>query len=195
MSFLEEDVQSGLSHGQLSFLLRAGSDSLPHHANLRRWNIQCASKCPLCSSTRPTTTHILNGCPTALQQGRFTWHHDSVIKSIFINLKDNLPHDVKIYADLDHWRAEDNPPTTIPPEILSTSSRPDIVIIHNTREIQILELTVPSNSKSALQNARIRKQNKENYNYLVNDLKDRKWNTTYHTVEISSLGHIPKKQL
>ena len=44
-------VQSGLPHGQLSFLLRAGSDSLPHPANLRRWNIQCASKCPLCSST------------------------------------------------------------------------------------------------------------------------------------------------
>ena len=101
-------VQSGLPHGQLSFLLRAGSDSLPHPANLHRWNIQCASKCPLCSSTRPTTTHILNGCPAALQQGRFTWHHDSVLKSIFIHLKDNLPHDVKIYAELDHWRAEDN---------------------------------------------------------------------------------------
>ena len=124
-------------------------------------------------------------------KGRFTWRHDSVLKSILINLKNNLPHDVKIYADLDHWRAEDNPPSTIPPEILSTSSRPDIVIIHSTREIQILELTVPSNSKSALQNAIVRKQSKENYNYLVNDLKDRKWNTTYHTVEIGSLGHIP----
>ena len=101
-------IQYGLPHGQLSFLLRAGSDSLPHPAYLRRWNIQCASKCPLCSSTQPTTTHILNGCPTALQQGWFTWRHDSVLKSIFINLKDNLPHDVKIYADLDHWRAEDN---------------------------------------------------------------------------------------
>ena len=37
-------VQSGLPHGQSSFLLRAGSDSLPHPSNLRRWNIQCASK-------------------------------------------------------------------------------------------------------------------------------------------------------
>ena len=71
------------------------------------------------------------------------------------------------------------------------SSRPAIVIVHSTREIQILELTVPSNFKSVLQNARVRKQNKENYNYLVNDLKDRKWNTTYHSVEIGSLGHIP----
>ena len=44
-------VQSGLPHGKLSFLLRAGSDSLPHPANLCRWNIQCVSKCPLCSST------------------------------------------------------------------------------------------------------------------------------------------------
>ena len=84
-------VQSGLPHRQLSLLLRAASDFLPHPANLRRWNIQCASKCPLCSSTPPTTTHILNGCPTALQQDRFTWRHDSVSKSIFINLKNNLP--------------------------------------------------------------------------------------------------------
>ena len=33
----------GLPSGQLSFLLRAGSDTLPHTLNLKRWKIQCAS--------------------------------------------------------------------------------------------------------------------------------------------------------
>ena len=108
----------GLPYGQLSFILKAGSDTLPHPLNLRRWKIQCDSKCPLCHSLRPTTAHILIGCPTSLDQGRYTWRHDSALKKFLQGITPLLRSDSKLYADIDQWRAED----TIPPNIVSTSS-------------------------------------------------------------------------
>ena len=186
----------GLPYGQLSFILKAGSDTLPHPLNLRRWKIQCDSKCPLCHSLRPTTAHILNGCPTALDQGRYTWRHDSALKKILQGIILLLRNDSKLYADIDQWRAEDTPPSTIPPNILSTSSRPDIVIVNSlSKQIHLLELTIPTNSQKGLDQARERKLNKPKYNYLISDLKVIGWSPSYDTIEIESLGHLPSSSL
>ena len=53
----------GFHPGQLSFVLRASSDTLPTPLNLRRWHIQTGATCSLCLSPRPTCHHVLNGCP------------------------------------------------------------------------------------------------------------------------------------
>ena len=42
---------------------------------------------------RPTTAHILNACPIALDQGRYTWRRDSALKKI---LQGIIPHCVVI---------------------------------------------------------------------------------------------------
>ena len=102
-------MRNGLTSGQLSILLKAGSDSHPTPINLRRMRIQHGSQCPLCSTVRPTTAHILNGCFTALNQGRYTWRHDSVLIKISRVFQSLLPHSTTLYADLDGLRAEDNP--------------------------------------------------------------------------------------
>ena len=96
----------GLPSGQLSFILRAGSDTLPTPLNLCRWKIQTNPRCPLCNSRSPTALHILNGCPVALNQGRYTWRHDSVLSC----LSPNLENDQRLYADLPGHRASDSPP-------------------------------------------------------------------------------------
>ena len=36
-------------------------------------------KCTLCGFSKPTLKHVLNGCPMALKQGRYTWRHDSIL--------------------------------------------------------------------------------------------------------------------
>ena len=74
-------IRDGLLAGQLSFILRAASDTLPTPLNLRRWKIQCGAKCSLCGNSRPTVAHILNGCSVALEQGRYTWRHDCVLST------------------------------------------------------------------------------------------------------------------
>ena len=53
----------------------------------------------------------------------------------------------------------------------------------------ILELTVPFNSREALQEARLRKSNKQSYLHLLSDLEDKGYTVQYHTPEIGSLGH------
>jgi len=57
----------GFHPGQLSFVLRASSDTLPTPLNLHRWHIQTGATCLLCQSSRPTSHYVLNGCPVALQ--------------------------------------------------------------------------------------------------------------------------------
>ena len=60
----------GLPSGQLSFMLRAGSDTLPTPMNLQRYKISVSSHCKLCQGPQATTGHILSTCPEALEQGR-----------------------------------------------------------------------------------------------------------------------------
>ena len=90
----------GLPVGQLSFLLRAGADCLPTPMNLCRWNYRVSKSCPLCQSPNATTAHILNGCPEALNQGRFTWRHDSVLNGLFSQIISKIDSPTKMFADL-----------------------------------------------------------------------------------------------
>jgi len=73
----------------------------------------------------------------------------------------------RLYAEI---RATDNPPATIPAEILVSSACQYIVIVGQS-EIILIELTVPYNSPDCLQNARLRKENKELYQHALNDLE------------------------
>ena len=153
-------MNNGLTSGQLSFLLRAGSDTLPRPMSLRRMRIQHDSRCPLCKVPRPIYhgPHS-HGRHVALNQGRYTWRHDSVLSSLSHSLSRLLPPTYKLFADLDGQRAEDNPPATIPSTVLTTSLRPDLVILENHNTMRILELTVPKNTPEGLRNARDRRQN------------------------------------
>ena len=147
---------AGLPVGQLSFLFRAGADCLPTPMNLCRWNYRVSNSCPLCQSPNATTAHILNGCPEALNQGRSSWRHDSVLNGLVSQILSKIDGSTKMFADLPGKRASDSPPATIPADISTTTSRPDLVLITGP-EVTFLKLTVPFNSPEALAAARSRK--------------------------------------
>ena len=180
-------IQAGLPASQLSFLLRAGSDTLPTPLNLKRWRMRIDSRCALCSHHLPITHHILSACPIALEQGRYTWRHDSTLNVLVKGLRTALP-EARILADLPGLRAEENPPSTIPSELLVTTARPDIVVIAN-QEVTLVELTIPFNSPESLINAKQRKEDKPNYQLALSDLDSRGFRSSLITVEIGSLGH------
>ena len=72
----------------LKFLLNSTHNVLPTSDNLRRWGKTVVDlKCCLCGFSNPTLKHILNGCSTALKQGRFTWRHDSILQRLVEDLK------------------------------------------------------------------------------------------------------------
>ena len=148
-------------------------------------------KCLLCSWPSPTSAHILNGCATALNQGRYSWRHDSVLKSITTAIQPTPGPSQKLYADLPGLRASNNPPATIPVNLSTSSDRPDLVIISGA-DVSIVELTISANNFENLRDAKSRKQAK--YKQLIADLEAREdiRSVKYATLEIGSLGyHCP----
>ena len=75
--------------------------------------------------------------PKALDEGRYTYRHNEVIKEIVKNIDRDL---VEVYADIEGHTIGGG---TIPPDILVTSEKPDIVIINKEEHsITIIELTL-----------------------------------------------------
>ena len=187
-------IQQGLPSGQLSFMLRAASDTLPTPMNLSRWRYKADSKCPLCGSPYSTTLHILNACPTALSQGRYTWRHDSVLHHILRFLSLNLSTSATLYGDIDGHRAIESPATTIPLDLLVTSARPDIVLIDKAENvILIIELTIPFNSQESFDRAHAFKTKK--YTALCNDLEHKGFSVNFMALEIGALGHYSRHSI
>ena len=82
----------------ISFCLASTYDTLPSPANLKRWRITTETMCTLCSKDVCTTAHILGACKVSLQQGRYTFRHDTVVhevievlKTFILNIKDTVP--------------------------------------------------------------------------------------------------------
>ena len=61
--------------------------TLPSSTNLKRWRITTEAMCTLCSKDVCTTAHILGACKVSLQQGRYTFRHDSVFRKVIEALK------------------------------------------------------------------------------------------------------------
>ena len=127
--------------------------------------------CTLCSKDVCTTAHILGACKVALQQGRFTFRHDTVLHQViealqtFIsNIKEAVPISakssmfVKKGAKVPHKRtppvgilhyasdwvllADLNSNYCFPVHIAFTQLRPDITIFSNSlRKVILIELT------------------------------------------------------
>ena len=114
---------AGLPVGQLSFLLKAGADCFLTPMNLCRWNHRVNNSCPLCQPPNATTAHILNGCPEALNQGCFSWRHDSVLNGLVSQVLPKIGGSTKMFIDLPRKQASDSPPATIPADISTTTSR------------------------------------------------------------------------
>ena len=130
-----------LPKGTMKWLLNASINTLPNKANLRKWGKVSNDKC-WCSK-KQTLNHILNGCKRSLEQGRFTWRHDSILYYIATCLDKKS---FSCYVDLEGHQTQAG--GTLPPEIIVSTLKPDIVIIDNKKkQIKIFELTVPGESR------------------------------------------------
>ena len=209
----------------LKFHLNSTHNVLPTSDNIRRWGkTNVDLKCCLCGYSKPTLKHVLNGCPMALKQGRYTWRHDSIllrlveelqsclghanscainnikIEDTFIKFvregkqpsKSKLPFRKGLLFKANDWvLAYDSPqlPLVFPHHIVQTSLRPDIIIFSDTtRQVFILELTVPSED-----NIVQRHTDKENkYAKLLDDIKMNQWTGHVFGVEVGSRGYVAK---
>ena len=130
---------------------------------------------------------MLNCCPTALTDGRYTWCHGMVLTALLPFLQ-RFNSEASVFADLPDHRACKSPPATIPLTIIGTTARPDLFIVDGKRAT-MLELTVPWNNLTSIKNARARKQGKTNYQLLASNLSAQGYQVQLLTIEIGSLGH------
>ena len=178
----------GFHPGQLSFLLRAASNTLPTAVNLQWWSIQCEAKCSLCDSNCPTA-HILSCCPTVQQ--RYTYRHNQVFFPFWHqNLlgSSQILHSSKCMLICQIFMQ------MMPPKQQSQliSYHPDIVIYNSqSPTITLLELTCPLDSAqhNIIQAAQNKKQKKVEYLQLLAEFDRRIIPNYYETIEISVLSH------
>ena len=123
----------------LSFAFKSSVNGLNIPDNLKIWGIRKHDKCDICGNFA-NLEHVLNWCKTALDQGRFTWRHDSILSNLATEMKKRKPEDVTLYIDIPGHKINGG---TIPADILPTLERPDIVIINRSeKKIVLFELTV-----------------------------------------------------
>ena len=72
----------------LSFCISSTYNVLPSPSNLtKHWKVDNNSSCILCGKELCTIPHILGACKFSLNQGRFTFRHDTVLSSLVSLLK------------------------------------------------------------------------------------------------------------
>jgi hypothetical protein len=70
----------------IKFVLNAQINCVRTPDMLKLWGYTDSATCPLCSAVQCTLHHILVDCKFALNQKRYTWRHDSVLKNIEVSL-------------------------------------------------------------------------------------------------------------
>ena len=180
----------GVPKGVMAFAMRSATNTLATPDNLKRWKKTASDNCQMCRQpgrppAKATLHHQLNNCSAFLgEHERYTWRHDSVAQYMAETLKENLPEQMSLYADLEGYKVCGG---TIPPTIVQTASRPDIVLIDNcSRTVWLFELTVSFESNMEAAN----KRKKERYESLAADIEDENFKCNNMPFEIGSRGHI-----
>ena len=127
---------------------------------------------------------LCSNCSSALDQGRYTWRHNSVLLYIVEMVGRNLKGGFSLFLDLDGFLAPHG--GVIPPHILATTLKPDLFVINElSKEIVIIELTCPWDSN--IERSHTYKQ--EKYATLVADLS-RDFRVRYYPIEVSVRGQV-----
>ena len=172
--------------GVLKFAMNAGLNTLPTLDNLRRWGKRVNDRCPFCGNIQ-ALLHILSNCNVALDQGRYTWRHNSVLNTLIQLVTPFLDSTYCLYSDIPGFEAPHG--GTIPPHILVTNLRPDLFLVSESkRKAVVFELTCPWDSNVA----RSHNYKEGKYAPLVADLSQT-FSVSHFSVEITVRGQVTKE--
>ena len=174
-----------IPQGVLKFAINAGINTLPTFDNLKRWGKRVCNRCPFCGNIQ-TLAHVLSNCSVALDQGRLTWRHDSVLSTIINVIRPHLIAGMQLFSDLPGLQAPHG--GSIPPHILVTNLRPDIFVVDEQKRVLVVfELTCPWDSN--IDRSHTYKEDK--YAPLVADLS-RDFKVFHFSFEVSVRGQVTK---
>ena len=138
------------------------------------WKKAQNNLCHFCLNVQ-TLQHIVSSCKTSLDEGRYTWRHNSVLKHLATYIS-SVRRDFHVYADISGF---DNPSV-----ITGCNDRPDLVISDNNQNIYVIELTIGFETNMAKNCLRKR----ERYKDLCNFLRERFNKVTYFNLCMGAIG-------
>ena len=124
-------AQRTLPKNIFNFTIRYINNSLPTRKNLVKWGMSPTSDCSFCLLSE-ILLHVVSGCKTYLEQGRYTWRHDSILNFLAVTFQSFC--DSTIYVDL--------PGFISPSTITGDNLHPDLLLVLPNKCLYILELTV-----------------------------------------------------
>ena len=157
-----------------SFCRRALILALPTKANLKTWNIAKSNLCSLCKIKPETQHHIMNNCSRAVEEGRYTWRHDSLLHTMGYHLQKLLNKGYELFVDIPEYNTPGN---------LFNSKRPDIAFKFGN-DVYVVELTVCFETNFE----KSRRYKESRYEHLKHDLKNTNHNLQTFYIEFSALG-------
>ena len=72
-------VQSEMPKNIFNFTIRYLNNSYSTSNNLKKWNFAQSSECSFCHLPE-TLLHVVAGCKSYLEEGRYTWRHNSALQ-------------------------------------------------------------------------------------------------------------------
>ena len=166
-------VQSKMPKNIFNFTIRYLNNSLSTRNNLKKWNFAQSSECSFCHLPE-TLLHVVAGCKSYLEEGRYTWRHNSALQ-ILANYFRASPG-ASLYVDLPCFHS--------PSIITGDNFRPDLVFVSPDNKIYILELTVGFETNLEVNAERKRAK----YQSLMETLKSKYTDVKFVNLSISSLG-------
>ena len=127
----------------------------------------------------------LNNCQNMLD--RYLWRHNNLIRiflSVFQESRCFQNSSIQMYADIENYTIGGG---TIPPNVIATSQKPDIVLYWPTdKRVILFELSVPFEPN--INKAHCTKLDR--YSSLVSDIIDAGFDCSLVAIEIGSRGLI-----
>ena len=162
----------------MKFLLNSTIDTLPTRVNLKMWGKVSSDKCRC--GRKETLNHILNCCTRSLNEGRYTYRHDCILKYI----SGCLDPKYKSFVDIPGHQTPGG--GTLPPNVAVSVLKPDVVIVDKSKKtVDIFELTVPAEHRLKISHD----LKYQKYSHLVSDSHNLKVNVTPFEVG-SHTGYI-----
>ena len=170
-------VQQHMPKNIFNFTIKYLNNTLATRKNLNKWAISQSSACSFCLKPE-TLQHVVSSCTVYLEEGRYTWRHNSVL--LFLAKTLSSLSNCSIYADL--------PSFLSPSFITGDSLRPDLALLIDNSSLYIIELTVGFESNVQINSDR----KKTKYASLISDLTPAYSNVIFVNLSMSALGLMGK---
>ena len=166
-------VQQSLPRNIFTFSIKYLNNTLPTRKNLCKWSISQSSSCSFCLQSE-TLQHVVSSCSSYLDEGRYTWRHNSVL--LFLANTFSSFKQCTVYADLPFFLS--------PSLITGESLRSDLLLLTKDKSLYILELTI--GFETNIQNNSNRKAAK--YSSLLSELSPSYSKVTFVNLSMGAIG-------